>query len=383
MKNSLKVFINNKEAVAVSLVFMAISILFGSWVTRIPDLKEALNFSEGDLGLSLLGMSTGALLMMPFSAWIMSKFGTGKTMFYGVLVATLTMALPVFATSFWVLVSYLFLAGLFHGLTDVAMNAAAAAIEQKEKIRIMSTCHGVFSLGGMIGAILGSFLAGIGVSMQLHLGVLAIVVCVMILFLSKTLLNVTDTETEEGKLFVIPSGALIGIAIIGFIIMMGEGSIADWSAIYIKDYLSGSAAIAGLGFAGFSFTMALGRFLGDSIVPKYGAKNIVQFGSLIGAIGLAIVIFIPNIYIAIFGFTLVGLGFSCVVPILFSAAAKVPGVVPGTGIAGVTTSGIFGFLIGPPLMGFIADTYSLTIALGFVMVLASVAVVLASRIRIS
>jgi MFS family permease len=137
MKSSLNVFFNNKEAVAVSVVFMAISILFGSWVTRIPDLKESLNFSEGDLGLSLLGMSTGALLMMPFSAWIMSKLGTGKVMFYGVLVATLSMALPVFATSFWILVGFLFIAGLFHGLTDVAMNAAAAAIEQKEKIRIM------------------------------------------------------------------------------------------------------------------------------------------------------------------------------------------------------------------------------------------------------
>jgi MFS family permease len=330
-----------------------------------------------------LGMSTGALLMMPFSAWIMSKLGTGKVMFYGVLVATLSMALPVFATSFWILVGFLFIAGLFHGLTDVAMNAAAAAIEQKEKIRIMSTCHGMFSLGGMFGAILGSFLAGLGVSMQVHLGGLAIVVFIIILFFSKILLNVTNTETEEGKLFVVPSGALLGIAIIGFIVMMGEGSIADWSAIFIKDYLGGTAAIAGLGFAGFSFTMALGRFLGDSIVPKYGAKNIVQFGSLIGAVGLAIVIFIPNIYVAIAGFTFVGLGFSCVVPILFSAAAKVPGVVPGTGIAGVTTSGIFGFLIGPPLMGFIADTFSLTIALGLVMVLASVAVVLASRIRIA
>jgi MFS family permease len=383
MKSSLNVFFNNKEAVAVSVVFMAISILFGSWVTRIPDLKESLNFSEGDLGLSLLGMSTGALLMMPFSAWIMSKLGTGKVMFYGVLVATLSMALPVFATSFWILVGFLFIAGLFHGLTDVAMNAAAAAIEQKEKIRIMSTCHGMFSLGGMFGAILGSFLAGLGVSMQVHLGGLAIVVFIIILFFSKILLNVTNTETEEGKLFVVPSGALLGIAIIGFIVMMGEGSIADWSAIFIKDYLGGTAAIAGLGFAGFSFTMALGRFLGDSIVPKYGAKNIVQFGSLIGAVGLAIVIFIPNIYVAIAGFTFVGLGFSCVVPILFSAAAKVPGVVPGTGIAGVTTSGIFGFLIGPPLMGFIADTFSLTIALGLVMVLASVAVVLASRIRIA
>lgn len=382
MIKNLKTFFTNRQAVAVGLVFMAISILFGSWVTRIPDIKASLGFDEGTLGLSLLGMSIGALIMMPFSAWIMSKFGTGKTMFIGVIVATITMALPVFATTFWNLVGLLFLAGLLHGLTDVAMNAAAAAIEQNQRIRIMSTCHGMFSLGGMFGAILGSFLAGVGVLMQWHLMSLAVFVIIVMIGFSKTLLSVEDVETEEGKLFVIPSGALIGLAIVGFVIMMGEGAVADWSAIYIKEYLGGTAAVAGLGFAGFSFTMALGRFTGDSIVPKYGSKNIIQFGSILGAIGLVLVIFIPNIYIVIFGFTLVGLGFSCVVPILFSAAVKVPDVASGTGIAAVTTAGIFGFLIGPPSIGMIANEFSLTFAYGCMMVLVVLAIFIAARIRI-
>lgn len=382
MTNSLKIFFTNKNALAIGLVFMTISALFGSWVTRIPDLKEQLHLDEGTLGLSLLGMSIGALIMMPFSAWIMSKLGTGRTMFFGVLIATLAMALPVFATSFWMLVGFLFLAGLIHGLTDVAMNAAAAAIEQSEKIRIMSACHGMFSLGGMMGAILGSFLAGAGVSPKVHLMSLAVFLILVMLAFTKTLLNVENVETEEGKLFVIPSGALIGLAIIGFVIMMGEGAIADWSAIYIKEYLNGTAAVAGLGFAGFSFSMAVGRFTGDSIIPKYGSKNIIRFGSFLGAIGLAVVIFIPNIYTAILGFTLVGLGFSCVVPILFSAAAKVPNVTPGTGIAAVTTSGIFGFLIGPPAMGFIANEFNLTLALGCIMTLACLAAIISGKIKV-
>ncbi|MFK7946890.1 MAG: MFS transporter [Saprospiraceae bacterium] len=383
MIKNLKTFFNNRQAIAIGLVFMTISILFGSWVTRIPDMKIMLGFDEGTLGLSLLGMSIGALIMMPFSAWIMSKFGTGKTMFIGVIIATITMALPSYATSFWSLVGLLFLAGLLHGLTDVAMNAAAAAIEQNQRIRIMSTCHGMFSLGGMIGAILGSFLAGVGVSVSVHLMSLAIFLIIVIIGFSKTLLSVEDVETEDGKLFVIPSGALIGLAVVGFVIMMGEGAVADWSAIYIRDYLDGSAAIAGLGFAGFSLTMAIGRFTGDSIIPKYGSKNIIQFGSILGAIGLAMVIFIPNIYTAILGFTLVGLGFSCVVPILFSAAAKVPGVVSGTGIAAVTTSGIFGFLIGPPSIGMIANEFSLTFAYGCMMVLVVLAIFISIRIQIN
>ncbi|MFT5832633.1 MAG: MFS family permease [Cognaticolwellia sp.] len=383
MVKNLKMFFSNRDAAAIGLVFMTVSILFGSWVTRIPDMKSNLNLNEGTLGLSLLGMSIGALIMMPFSAWIMSKVGTGKTMFFGIIIATLTMALPAFATSFWTLVMFLFVAGLFHGLTDVAMNAAAATIEQSQRIRILSTCHGMFSLGGMFGAILGSLLAGYGVSVQIHLMSLSIIMVIVILLISKSLLNVEDAEIEEGKLFVIPSGALIGLAIVGFIIMMGEGAIADWSAIFIKDYLNGTAAVAGLGFAGFSLTMAFGRFIGDSIIPKYGSRNIIQVGSALGVIGLALVIFIPNIYVAILGFAIVGLGFSCVVPILFSAAAKVPGIASGTGIAAVTTSGIFGFLIGPPSIGFIANELGLTLALGCVMILAGLAVVLSSQIKLN
>lgn len=383
MVKNLKMFFSNRDAAAIGLVFMTVSILFGSWVTRIPDMKSNLNLNEGTLGLSLLGMSIGALIMMPFSAWIMSKVGTGKTMFFGIIIATLTMALPAFATSFWTLVMFLFVAGLFHGLTDVAMNAAAATIEQSQRIRILSTCHGMFSLGGMFGAILGSLLAGYGVSVQIHLMSLSIIMVIVILLISKSLLNVEDAEIEEGKLFVVPSGALIGLAIVGFIIMMGEGAIADWSAIFIKDYLNGTAAVAGLGFAGFSLTMAFGRFIGDSIIPKYGSRNIIQVGSALGVIGLALVIFIPNIYVAILGFAIVGLGFSCVVPILFSAAAKVPGIASGTGIAAVTTSGIFGFLIGPPSIGFIANELGLTLALGCVMILAGLAVVLSSQIKLN
>lgn len=382
MIKNLNAFFRNRQALAIGLVFMTISTLFGSWVTRIPDIKTMLNFDEGTLGLSLLGMSIGALLMMPFSAWIMSKFGTGRTMFYGVIVATFTMALPTFATSFWSLVALLFLAGLLHGLTDVAMNAAAAAIEQKQRIRIMSTCHGMFSTGGMLGAVFGSFLAGVGVSVQLHLMSVAVFLILIVILFSKTLLSVENVETEEGKLFVLPSGALIGLAVVGFVIMMGEGAVADWSAIYIRDYLGGSAAIAGLGFAGFSLTMAVGRFAGDSIIPKYGSKAIIQFGSILGAVGLGLVIFIPNTYVAIVGFTLIGLGFSCIVPILFSAAAKVPGIVPGTGIAAVTTSGIFGFLVGPPTIGLIAETFSLTFAYGCMMVLVIAAIFISIRVQI-
>lgn len=126
MIKNLKTFFTNREAVLVGCVFMTVSVLFGSWVTRIPDVKTKLDLSEGTLGLALLGMSIGALVMMPFTAWIMSKFGTGKTMVVGILLATITMALPAFATSFWLLVGFLFLSGLSHGLTDVAINAAAA-----------------------------------------------------------------------------------------------------------------------------------------------------------------------------------------------------------------------------------------------------------------
>jgi MFS family permease len=159
------------------------------------------------------------------------------------------------------------------------------------------------------------------------------------------------------------------VAFIGFCVLLSEGAIADWSAIYIRDTLGGSAFLGGFGFAGFSLTMALGRFYGDIITPKLGAGKIFRWGGLIAAIALGLLLFIGNPGAAILGFTLAGLGLSCGIPIVFSTAASIPGVSPGGGIASVSSMGYIGFMVGPPAIGFVAEEFGLTYGLGLVVVL--------------
>ncbi len=374
-------FARHKESLAVGLSFMIFSIIFGSWATRIPDVQNQLQLSEGPLGRALLGFSIGALILLPFSSWFMARFTTGKVVFYSAILFCLAFMLPVAAPTYILLILACLIAGAVNGVMDVAVNAAATAVEEKNNIVIMSTCHGMFSLGIMIGGILGSLIAGWGISPLLHMVGMGILMTIAALFLKNTWLDLPESEVEEGTIFVLPSGNLLILGIIGFSIMLGEGAIIDWSAVYLKNTLGGSAYLAGLGFAGFSLAMAIGRFYGDGIIPKYGSKAIVQWGSLLGALGLLIAVLVPYIPIVIIGFTIAGLGFSCVVPILFSAAARVPGVASGTGIAAVTTSGIMGFLLGPPLIGFIADEINLAVGLGFVVGLTLLSFLLAGMVK--
>ncbi|MCB0598208.1 MAG: hypothetical protein KDD28_29295, partial [Phaeodactylibacter sp.] len=253
-------------------------------------------------------------------------------------------------------------------------------IEQQYRITIMSICHGMFSLGAMIGAGSAGLLAAADVPLQSHLIALALLMVGLQFLLRPIVFNLPNSDSG-GSSFALPPKALLGLAFIGFCIMIGEGAIADWSAIYLRNILEANPFVASLGYAGFSMAMAMGRFAGDGIKVRLGAARLVAFGSLLGAGGLAIAILIPYPVAAVIGFTLVGLGFSSVVPLLFSAAAKTPGVAPGTGIAAVASSGVVGFLIGPPLIGGIAEHFGLGFGLGVVGALALVSALVSRRVR--
>ena len=360
---------------------MTLSILFGSWLARLPEVQAALALSEGQLGLALLGLPLGALTLTPFAGWLMKRLHTGRAMILSTLLFCACLPIPAFAQSQWALMGGLFLVGLANSFMNISMNAAAAAIEQQYRITIMSICHGMFSLGAMIGAGSAGLIAAADVPLQGHLITVALIMVGLQFLLRPIILNLPNSNSE-GSSFALPPKALLGLVFIGFCIMIGEGAIADWSAIYLRNILEANPFVASLGYAGFSMAMAMGRFAGDGIKVRLGAARLVIIGSLLGAGGLALAILIPYPVTAVIGFTLVGLGFSSVVPLLFSAAAKTPGVAPGTGIAAVASSGVVGFLIGPPLIGGIAEHFGLGFGLGVVAALALVSALVARRVRI-
>ena len=368
MWNNLRLYFSHLPTASVGVAFIIMSMVFGSWITRIPDIKAQTGLSEGELGIALLGMPIGGILMMLFVGSLIHRFGAGKVTWISSIVYILSLIPPALCYNLLSLTLALVLVGVSAGALDVAMNAAAATIEKQQRKLIMSTSHALFSFGGMVGAGLGSLVVGIGVSTLMHfMGTAVILILVAVVF-RKHWLTISDSRDGSHK-WAKPNKSLLLLAFIGFSVLLSEGAIADWSAIYIRDTLAGSIFLGGLGFAGFSLTMALGRFYGDILIPRLGARKILLAGGLVASISLAGALLIGTPGTAILGFTMAGLGLSCIVPIVFSAAASIPGVSPGSGIASVSGMGYFGFMAGPPAIGFLAEEYGLNYGLVLVVIL--------------
>ena len=380
MWRNLRSFLTHPPSLGAGMAFAIMSLLFGTWITRIPDIQSQTQLGEGALGLALLGMPIGAITIMPFLGTLTSRFGTGKVTFYAAICYSLSMALPAMAFNFWTLAAALVVVGTTSGAMDVAMNAMAAEVEQRDNRNIMSTCHAFFSFGGMVGAAIASVVAGWGYKASWHLWTMAALMVIFSLAYRKSWLAVGKGQSG-GHQWVWPTKPVLVLAAIGFCVLMSEGAIADWSAIYLKKTLQGDAFISGIGFAGFSLTMALGRLYGDILIPKWGGRRIVIIGSLISTLALLMVVAFPNPLAAILGFTLAGVGLSCIVPIIFSAGAQVPGMSAGGGIAAIASMGYAGFMAGPPLIGFMAEAYGLRWGMALVGLVIAVIVILGLVMR--
>jgi MFS family permease len=306
--------------------------------------------------------------MMLFVGTLIHRFGTGKVTLVSSIVYILSLIPPAFSYDMLSLTLALILVGVSAGAMDVAMNAAAATIEKQQKKLIMSTSHALFSFGGMVGAGIGSLVVGIGVSTLVHFIGTTVILLLLAFAFHKHWLTISD-HRDGGHKWAIPNKSLLLLAFIGFCVLLSEGAIADWSAIYIRETLAGSVFLGGLGFAGFSLTMALGRFYGDILIPRIGAGKILFGGGVLAAFFVGVALIIGNPGTAILGFTMAGLGLSCIVPIVFSAAASIPGVSPGSGIASVSGMGYFGFMAGPPAIGLLAEEFGLDYGLGLIVLL--------------
>ena len=350
-------YLRKPERRSVGLVFFALSLSIGAWVTRLPEIKTNLGLSKSELGLALLFIPLGSAVLLPFYGTIIRKLGEKKATLIGILCFLLTILLPVMVQDLYSLMAVLFLVGLGIGVTDVAMNAVAAEVEKQFNCQIMSASHGFFSLGGMVGAATSGLFIGLGLSPLEHLIIWSIVLLVLIAPHARHLIDAAE-RSAPGKSFQLPPKAMLVLALISFCIMMCEGGITDWSTIYIREDLLASPEVAGIGFAGFSALMALGRFAGDGLINKWGARKLLIYGLLLAALGLGISV-LGSFVLAVIGFSLAGIGYATVFPILFGSAARVKGVAAEVGIASVASSGYIGILIGPAVIGFIAEQTSL------------------------
>ena len=360
MFRNLKTYITHPQYNSLGLVFGLMSVIFTFWVTRVPELKIKLDLSESELGLSLLFIPIGSILAMFTSSGVINKTGAGKATVYTVVYSAITSIFPLLAASLPGFCFTLFLLGLGVGWVEVAANAVVGILEQKNNVKIMSTSHGFFSLGGILGALVGGLLAGWGVPALPHFCITTLVIVIILLvYVRPRLSPVKDANVAEGPVFAFPGRALAGMAVVGFCVLLSEGALADWSAVYLREILpSNQAYMAGFGYAAFSVMMTLGRFNGDFIIEKAGNKKVLLVGLILASAGTFLLVtagFIP----VLIGFILAGAGYSCVVPVIFSYAASNHPVSSAHGIASLAGTGFSGFLVGPVAIGFIAEYYGL------------------------
>lgn len=377
MISNLNRYVQNPRYRATGTCFLVLSILFALWITRIPEVKTRLGLSEGDLGTALFFLPLGALTSMLVITNVIRRLGEGRSSVISLIVYSLTITTPVIMPDFTTLCVALYFTGFSMGWVDISINAVANTLEKEDDVKIMSTSHGFFSLGGIVGGVAGGLLADVGLNAlpeMISAGLL--IITAVLLVVAPQIKNIHDASNAgSGVQFAIPTRKLLGLSAIAFCIMMAEGAITDWSTVYLSITLASTDLVAGIGFAVFSAMMTLGRFNGDQLIGRFGHVAVLRTGLSLGSLGLLLLL-IPSIPLAMTGFGLAGLGYSTVIPIIFSQAPKKQPSSPARGLAAVATLGYFGFLIGPVLIGWIAEWIGLGYSFGVLLILTLLALAL-------
>lgn len=354
---SLRLILSNPRYFGPAWVFASINILFGTWAIYIPTVKENLGIDKSQLGIAIFFLSLGVFVVFPVASTIINKVGVGRSTWYGVILSSIAALLPLLAPSYYMLMAALFLFGASNGLTDISMNTLVTELEKEDKKKFMSASHGFFSLGGVLAG-LGSFFIGPLDNPVLHMGLAVALVMTVNLIYYRRYIGIVAAPVEKDSFSLKLFRPLLLLGLISFVAMGSEGAIVDWSGLYLKEISMAPETLWGAGFLGFQVTMTLGRFLGDGISSKIGSIKMVGFGVLVVLAGYGLVLSTTT-YLAILGFALSGLGFSVMIPEVFRIGGNVKGIDSSQGVSFIAGTGYTGFLCAPPILGFIADSYSL------------------------
>ena len=349
------------------MFYFGMGLCFATWASRIPDIKTTLQLSEGDLGTILFALPLGQLLIMPFSGKLVSRFGSHRMLVFSLLFYVFSMTNLGLATNAWQLSAGLFVFGIFGNLSNIAVNTQGVYTEVLFKKTIMSSFHGMWSFAGFMGALVGLAMLAFDLTPYIHFLIVGGVVFLMMAFNFKFLIKAKETiKVKKAKMFSKPDSALIWLGIIGFCSMASEGVMFDWSGVYFKDVIKAPGPLVILGYTSFMIMMAGGRFLGDGLIRKFGRKNVLKISGIMISTGLFIAVFFPFIIPSTLAFMLVGLGVSTIVPTVYSLAGKNPNVSPSIALTTVSSVSFLGFLMGPPIIGYIAELSNLRFSFAFI-----------------
>jgi len=361
--------------------FFVQGIGFASWASRIPDIKKALELSDAGLGSVLFALPAGSIIGLPFAGFLVTRFGSKIVVTIAAIVYALTLVVIGFSASTWQLVAGLLVFGTSGNLVNIAINTQAIGVEELYKKSIMASFHGAWSLAGFAGAAIGGMMVSAGVMPAFHFAGVAAFAVVSVAVAQRFLLT-TRIAGDDHPLFVFPDGPLLRLGVIGFCGMACEGAMFDWSGVYFQTVVLAPAAMVTLGYIVFMCAMAAGRFTADWLVNHMGRKRMIQLSGLLITLGLSTSIALPYLVPATIGFLLVGFGVSSIVPLIYSAAGKTQTLSPGMALAAVSTISFFGFLLGPPVIGFIAEVANLRYSYALIAAFGLSTCVLAGRAKL-
>jgi len=355
---------------AVAAVFLVNGFLIGSWAPQIPVTRDRLEISEFTLGLLILGFGLGALIAMPVCGYLIGRIGSRSTVRLFGLASTFGLLVVALAPGIWTAAAALVLLGALIGGTDVAMNANAVEVEKQMRRAIMSSSHGFWSVGGFIGGGAGGAVIQAS-DHRVHAVVVTAIALAGMLVAVRFMVTEPRPESQAPHRFSLPRNPVVYlVGLIALFSMIPEGAVLDWAAIYLREERGADLATAGLGFAAFSATMAVMRFVGDKVRNRFGAVRTLRVSSLVAAAGMLVAGFSQEPWLAIAAFGLAGLGIANMVPIAFSAAGNQPGTSSGASLSTVTLMGYSGILVAPSAIGFVGERF------GFAPVYVAVSVLL-------
>lgn len=377
----------NKNRASISLLFFLCGINFASWATRIPDFKEQLHLNDSELGTILMGLPIGSLVSLPLAGWLITKYESKWICLVAVVMYIFILPILGYSPNSFGLFIGLFLFGMAGDILNIAMNTQVVTLEKSMNKLIMSSFHALFSLGLMLGALLGGIILTYQISSFHHLLMMGGLNLISIPFFWSNLLPdhfKKNNENREGKnkSFFDLGPHLLILSFIAFCGMLCEGAMADWITLYFKESTFITTFSSTIGFTSFALSMVIGRSMGDYITKLFSIQNILTLNGILISVGLSITLMTTNEYIMIFGCLITGIGISTIIPIIYSEAGRSKNISPSVAIASVSTIAYVGFLVGPVFIGYLSNYMGLNKALYLLVILGLLASLL-SKFKLS
>ena len=365
---------------AVISTFAIAGASFGTWASRIPSFKDALQLEPAQLGSILLVLALASIVSFPFAGRIMDLYGAARVS-KGFTWATLGALLALsIAPNAWTLTVLVATFGATIGAMDVAMNGWGAEVERQRPKPIMSSLHANWSLFAGTGGLVGLGAVKLGLSVVEHIGLAVLLMSALAIAVSRVRWA-AQPVTDDAPAFAWPHRSLLVVGLLMFCAALAEGAVADWAAIFLRAHLQVSDAMAISGFVMFSLTMFIGRMAADGLVAKHGAAQVCWLGGVLATLGVSLILLAPVLAVSLVGFALLGLGLAPVFPLGCARAANDPNVTPGQGLASVATLGYGGIMLGPSIIGFVAQGFGIFVGFGLILLCALYQVAFSSGLR--